>query len=431
MSTQVKPSGDRTGHSDSAAINEALSQPGECVLSGHYVINASILMTSDTTLTLDNASIRLVDGSRDNLVRNADQSVGGRGNANLKIQCTGTARLYSNPVSESGPRGQGLLFQNVQGLHVSGLTIGPVYTAAAMQFAVTDGHWSDIELAQDVTTTNQDGIDIGPGCRQIHIDSVRGRTGDDGFSIFAKNTGGNVTEYSTAMSVEERHISEIYISNISVDVGINPVRLQAGDGSRLSRVFVSNFTNLRSTIATVTGASSGVLQFGSTKYVTTEPSPDDLSEIYLDGYVGPASYVIGAESNFSQVGVNNVALTAGARTDRTVQTAIIGTARHVADFAPTFSNVTVSNVAVPDSDATAFVLSLPAGSSVSKTELVNVAAGSVALRTSSDARSIDVNITRMRFDKQLDILFDQAAGALPALGTVTVNVHSSAATKAS
>ncbi|PPF82198.1 hypothetical protein C5B96_09600 [Subtercola sp. Z020] len=447
MTRHVAPSGDTTGATDVAAINKALAESGEVVLSGRYFIDEAIIMSSDTTLTLNDAGIRLVDGANDNMLRNSDQIAGGTGNSNLRIVGTGLARFNGNPLSQSGGRGQGLLFQNVTGLTVSGVTLGPMYKMAAMQYGVRGAHWSDIELAQDATTTNQDGIDIGPGCRDIHIDSVRGRTGDDCFSIFAKNTGGNTTAYTNGLSAEDRNVSDIYISNVTVDVGINPVRLQAGDGSRLSRVYVSNFTNTRTTTASVTGGPAGVLQFGSTKYVTAEPAAGELADIYLDGYAGPAAWVIGAESNFSRVSVNNVTLSrdtdagsgtgensgagSGSRTGTTSKAAIIGTAGRVQGFAPTISDITVSRVTVLAAESQADVLSLPPGSSVSSVELVDVAAVPTGAQLSAPVRAIDVSIRRLRFDKQLDIPIDQAAGSLPALGAVTVTVHAEDATKTS
>lgn len=417
MTTAVPPSGDRSGAADAVAVNAVLALPGECVLSGQYFIDRALLMSSNTTLTLDGATVMLVDGADDNIVRNADQSPGGQGNTSLRIVGNGRARLFSDPGAQSGGRGQGLLFQNVTGLEVSGITIGPTYRMAAMQYGVRNARWSDVTLAQDASTPNQDGIDVGPGCRNIRIDGVKGRTGDDCFSIFAKNTGGNTTPYTDALSPEDRNVEGVYISDVSVDVGISPVRVQAGDGSRLRGVYVTGFTNLRKTTAAVTGGPCGVLQFGSSQYVTNEPDAGDMSEIYLSGYSGPGTYILGAASNFSQVGLDAVTLTPGERPRFSTKPTIVGVGHAVSGFVPTFHDVTITDVTVVAPDArSAQVLSLPAGASLTSVDLFDIA---VATDQPSAARvrsSLDVRISSLAHNVEVDVSMADASDALPGLG---------------
>ncbi|MXG89906.1 glycosyl hydrolase family 28 protein [Nocardioides flavescens] len=90
----------------------------------------------------------------------------------------------------------GLFFVNARNCLIQGVQIGPTAAFSAIQQACVNMTWRDIHLAQNDCHTNQDGIDVGPGCRNIVIDGITGHTGDDLCSVYAQNTSPPIHAYA-------------------------------------------------------------------------------------------------------------------------------------------------------------------------------------------------------------------------------------------
>jgi hypothetical protein len=381
----LKPSGDSSGSQDIAEISRALTAfPNVTVRGGTFYINAPILMASDRTLTLQDATVKKAGNYTGNMVANTNKNATGNRNIRIKgigrasfegqtsAQLTATAasgqKLMSlsklvpagaykvtqwntlsatfvenitiaNPnttnavsapfiaqtvsnltvqhtvdannnrgVVDNDYGGEGLVanrgfdFVNVDDLIVEDVSIGPIPYMTGCHQLCSNVRYSRVKINQDRSISHMDGIDIGPGCNHVLFEDITGMTGDDGCSIFYKNTGVNIDPYVATLTAAQRSGGDITLRNYRVDVGINPVRIQAGDGSTLSGVHVENYVNT----SKFAGFPHSVIQFGQLGFVTTPPANADFTDITLDGYKGPCDWLIGADSFFSNVHVSNV-----------------------------------------------------------------------------------------------------------------------------
>jgi hypothetical protein len=361
----IEPSGDISGATDSSAINSALSA-GNVTLRGTYYVSSTILIPSNRLFLLWDAEVILTAGSARNILRNTDQNA--TGNSNIHVYGIGKAILNGQASSQSSASAIntiGVSWVHVTDLSMSNITIGPCYGPCMVSQGVVKGRYYNIELAQDLSTSNQDGIDFGPACSDIIVDGVYGKTGDDCISIFAQKTAGFGHSIYKAASANAS-ISNITIRNVTVDVGINPVRLQAGDTytsggtfpNTLSGVHIANFVNLNNNTAS-NGYS--MIVFGEVEYVTTPPAKEDLRDITFNGYRGRASVIVGATTNFMDVHISNVTITSPWKT-------FMGVPQYSTATSHTIDNVTFSNIKTTDSstDATGSVLNSRTGSAWSR-----------------------------------------------------------------
>ncbi len=230
----------------------------------------------------------------------------------------------------------GIAWVNVEDVEVSGVEIGPCRAFAANTQASTDVRWRNIRLAQDGSSVNQDGIDVGPGSTNIHMDGIKGTTGDDVFSIYGQNTSASIHPWVSAkLTAAQRDILGVYISDVKVQVVQtgDVFRFQAGDGSRCRRIFIHNVTNYGTT-------AHPVALFGSTQWVTTPPSMTDMGEIVIDGYEGPFSTFIAADSNFQDVTVRHVKAVSS-------YGKLLGPASPVAGFTPQVRMIRFEDIHLP------------------------------------------------------------------------------------
>jgi polygalacturonase len=270
-----------SGGDDAAAINKALEEASRVTLhspaGGYFKLTAGpIVMPSNRTLVLKDAEVRREYDGKPEGESNTQMIVNSNPNAtgNENIFVAGIGRAIFNGQDSLQKAGQtylniGLLFVNVKGLSVEDVAIGPCHGKAANMQKCSKAYWSGINLLQEAATL-RDGIDVGPGCSNIVIDGVRGRTGDDCFSIYAQNTSTSITPYLKELTAAERNIKGVYITDVAVECLANLFRLQAGDKSSLEGVFGSNLR------------------------LTNTSSPCNL---------------IGADDHFQSVSVKNVTLT--------------------------------------------------------------------------------------------------------------------------
>ena len=302
--------------------------------------------------------------------------------------------------------GFGIYLVNVDGYSVQNIGLGPTAAFAGIQQLCKNGLWRGVRLNQNDSTVNQDGIDVGSGCRDIVIDGITGHTGDDLCSIYAQNSSDSLHSYVKTVSVAERDIIGVHLSNCRVSVGINPVRLQAGDGSKLSKVRVTNVTNLS------TGGGWPVLQFGPGGYVTGLPAPADLSDIVLDGYTGPAKNVVDAATPFTDLTVRNVKIHGDWSRILGYTSANGGVAN--------FSNVVIENVSTSNTTGGGAMM----GFSTAAATLSNVTFRNILLRRGTAFLANSVTVTGVALDNVKAIVM----GGVPFQSTVAEtgqasNVH--------
>lgn len=330
--TTIIPSGDTTGATDTAAINTALSAgDARVVLVGTpggtpFWLDAPIVMQTNTTLVLWDAHVKLIADARCNLICNQNatltgtgqtQNYGGTADSMIRVVGIGEAWLDGN-ASNQGSRTltgnttsmAGIQWVNASDVIVRDVRVGPICWMACVSIATTKLRWVNVDVAQDRSTTNQDGIDVGPGCSDVRIYNTTGQTSDDCHSIWAKYGavgGANITPWATAAkaaSLTNLSSSDIRIFNSVVAVGDNFIRVQAGDGASLSDVHAYNLSNVDAASYTP----ENLLQLGNLSYVTTPPSPEQFHDITIDGFVGTCTNLVALDSYASDIEVKNVRL---------------------------------------------------------------------------------------------------------------------------
>jgi hypothetical protein len=356
LSNLIRPLGG--SNNDASVINTLLSNidgagGGTVILhspGSYFRIETALKVGSNTSLVLWDCELRRIpDGAsasttNSNVITNLHMNSTG----DSKIRVRGIGRALVNGQASLQTRNTtsinnnfGLFWVNVADLSVQDITVGPTQAFASNIQVCTKVRYRNIQLDQDRTTVNQDGLDIGPGCSDVVFDGVTGTTGDDGFSLYAQNTSGSLHAYTKSLTASQRNCSDVTIRNIKVDVGINPVRIQAGDSSTFTNVTIENFVNLRRSYASVTGSVYTMLCFGPTTYVTTPPGIGDIAGITFRGYKGCASYIITNDDAFSDVTIDGVDLQAS--TDSTTWTSLVSYGGFSSNGG-TVSNVAIRNV---------------------------------------------------------------------------------------
>lgn len=368
----VRPSGDTSGVTDIAAINAALAaNPVVRLKGGLFHTNAPILQPSNTTLILEQAEVRIINGANCNVWRNKDQTA--VGNANIYVKGIGRAFFNGNATGQTLQSGYnvinnlGMSAVRVTGLHVEGIQIASRFWAAFQQ-GVINATWRDIGLEQDRSVPiYQDGIDVGPGSSKITISGLRGVTGDDIVAIFGM-------QYESAVfgpyplhplyqpgSALPLDISDINISDIQVDGPYNVVRTFSDNTCTIKRVQIKDVRNLNpnNTLALFsTGAPDTYILAG--RY----PVPGCVSAVRVEGLGGRSAVPVSLDSHIDDLVVLNidpVQLGAGK---------IVGTRE--GSFQPTVRNVVI-DVSSKLGASLASMSSFRSGSTVTNLKLVSYA----------------------------------------------------------
>ena len=182
-----------------------------------WLLDAAILLQSDTTLELDNCHIKLSDRCRDNFIRSANCGMGitdikpmrgihiyGVGNVLLEgadhPRATGDSgktlgeRTFGTDAgveseSQKGDwRNIGILMAFVEDFSIRNLKMVDPHCWGISLERCAHGMLRDIEFASgqkrtvdgvEQTILNQDGIDLRLGCHDIIIENITGYSGDD------------------------------------------------------------------------------------------------------------------------------------------------------------------------------------------------------------------------------------------------------------
>lgn len=318
----LSPSGDATGATDIAAINAALAAKQVVELRGPgFIINAPIVQPSNTTLVLRNATVRLADHSNCNLWQNANRDLAG--NRNVSIVGIGRAYFDGNASGQDRQTGYALLNNvgiapvMVDNLQIRDIQLGPTNIWGIFLQGVTNSHIANVRMVQDNSTTYQDGIDVGLGCRNVKITGTRGVTEDDIHAVFAMQyqssyfgpiplhalyQPGSVLSSSPGALA----ISNIHYEDTQVDGPYNLLRIFNDDTATVSGIVGRNLRNLRP------GSQAGFSTASPHLYIdpTHLPAVGSVSGVSIDGLIcAPNNDVaVGLNSHIDGLEISNLDL---------------------------------------------------------------------------------------------------------------------------
>lgn len=259
----------------------------------HWLLDRAILLPANTTLLLENSVLKLSDKCRDNFIRSANAGPGiakveplenifvvGVGNARLegadRPRATGDSgkrlgeRTYGTDAGKDGEsqtgdwRNIGILFAKVKNFGIENLTIVNSHCwgislekcefGRVAQICFDSAERREIDGKLE-TTLNQDGVDLRKGCRNIRIESIRGRTGDDLVALTAIGTnardGGSFdsTEVSEFDPNADNDIRDVVIRDvIGYSAGGHQiVRFLNASGIKIYRVTLDSLTDVSPT----------------------------------------------------------------------------------------------------------------------------------------------------------------------------------------
>jgi hypothetical protein len=224
-----------------------------------WLIDEAILLDANTTLIIEDCTIKLSDRCRDNFIRSANCGYGienvqrinnirvvGIGNAVLlgadNPRATGDSgkklgdRTYGTDAGKEGEtqtgdwRNIGVLMAYVDGFSVQGISIVDSHCWAMSFEHCTNGLLSHLHFKstskkvigdKTVTMLNQDGIDLRQGCHNIVIEAITGYTGDDLIALTAIGKGGSKaglyghTMVGGTIPTDDDDITNIQIRNVT------------------------------------------------------------------------------------------------------------------------------------------------------------------------------------------------------------------------
>ena len=271
-----------------------------------YTLSHAIELPSNTTVKLDNCTLRLNDGVLCNIfvsqgcydasmtsaqeLRNI--SVIGIGNAVLDGGTHNgvTEKASSSPDGFSTVRyNTSIHFRNVNGFTVSGITVKePRYWGMTFIYC-RYGTISDIHFDCSNDAPNQDGIDLRLGCNNIDISRITGVTGDDVVALTALS---GATDTWFKVQGKESDIHDVTISDIKASCkgGHGIVRLLCHHGNKVYNVDIKNVED------TGTNHVQGVIRIGDNNYAGSGNAMKygDIHSVTVDGVISNGKLAINA-----------------------------------------------------------------------------------------------------------------------------------------
>jgi hypothetical protein len=270
------------GVTDCSSIINAILIEGNYpyALNGRYIIHESMKFPSNSILYGKNAKIKLGDNCFDNLMRNADFT---NGNYNIKIIGEGNFILDHNAVgniddlyTRYGKNGvnsykyQTYAWSNVDDIEMVNINLCDCQHWQLYMQRVTNSEFHHYYQNFYRLTPNQDGIDFGHGCNNIHIHHWRGHSSDDFvcYGIAAHADGG----------VRDSHWLEGDIHDIEMDhiviysaVNGSSCALVVGEGRKLYNI--NHHDNRLISAGTILYSSYGDVWFN------VPPAIDDVHDL--------------------------------------------------------------------------------------------------------------------------------------------------------
>lgn len=258
--------------------------PDEAADRTFWLLDSAILLPANTTLLLENCTLKLSDACRDNFIRSANCGVGiekvepienvhivGIGSATLigadRPRATGDSgktlgeRTYGTDAGKEGEsqkgdwRNIGVLLANVRNFSIENISIVNAHAWSISLEKCSFGRVRNIRFesveqrtidGEKVKVLNVDGLDLRKGCRNITIENITGTTGDDILALTAIGAGEKIggvlesTEVCDFSPEEELDIHDVLIRNVVgyAAGGHQIVRLLNASGIKIYRVTI-------------------------------------------------------------------------------------------------------------------------------------------------------------------------------------------------
>lgn len=245
-----------------------------------WLLDEAVILRENITLLLDDCHLKLSDRCRDNFIRAVAPKDGrpwrriavcGRGRPVLegadRPRATGDAaktlgeRTYGTDAGVSGEnqngdrRNIGILLAGIEDFRLENLFIRDSHGWAVSLEYCARGLVRDLEFSSTgekiidgrrQVILNQDGLDLRRGCREILIENISGRTGDDTIALTAMKgrasaAGAPGNMFSEPAFGDDRDdISHIVIRGVRAWTRHHIVRLLNSDRVRLHDVIISD-----------------------------------------------------------------------------------------------------------------------------------------------------------------------------------------------
>jgi hypothetical protein len=175
------------------------------VIDRNMAISRVLYVGSNTTIYIDNVTIKQADDVFDNVFRGINEIpttsegydiVAGEDLElleNIKIIGIGNARIegpdYTSKIGtdKNGTRTSQVSFDRVKGLEIGNIAYSKTRGWCHCFMFVEDAYIHDILFDNLEDGANRDGFDFRSGCHNIVVENVGGRTGDDLFAFHAHN----------------------------------------------------------------------------------------------------------------------------------------------------------------------------------------------------------------------------------------------------
>ena len=266
---------------------------------GVWRLTRAIVLPDDFTLVFDGCRVELVDGTQDNLIRNAGAKEGAcRPNRGIRILgkngavlCGGRRNHYLPRRSgdPNGWRSVGILLCEVSDYEIGGLAMEETQCWAISQERCSRGRVHDIVFGSTDIMFNQDGVDVRKGCHDIVIENISGLTGDDAVALTAyRDPPGSPARYGMQIGGngtlgERDDVYNVTIRNVKACSagGHGIVRLLTCDGIKMHHITVENVED------TATGdqkRSQAALRIGDKSYHKTRRCEmGEMHHIFVKG----------------------------------------------------------------------------------------------------------------------------------------------------
>lgn len=313
----------------------------QVTVTGNYLIEKTILVPSDFTLTLEDCHLKLADGTFCNMITNKNtytdlgRTLEGT-QRNIVIEGKGTAILDGgtyNGLSELTSLKDGnphisvnntLLFTNVDNFVVRNLHVCNQRWWGLNFIYCTNGHIHDIDFLADYTRydesgnlvpglgwetlggqavahiKNADGVDIRTGCNNILIENITGFCEDDTVAVTA--LAGKMEREMFIVEGVPFEIHDITIRNINACSLCAIVRLLNDSKTKLYNILVENVTDTVESFPYLERCLCGVRVGDAGRF----PGLDDTHDITVRNVTTTAHHVLWCGGGITNLTAENI-----------------------------------------------------------------------------------------------------------------------------